>query len=245
MTRAVAAIALAMLVAGDVSPAGRHAENEPLRVLFIGNSLTAANNLPARVATLASVTGRDLEQRAVTYAGFSLEDHWSFGSARDVLASQKWDAVIMQQGPSSLPESQVQLRTWASRFADEVRAHGARPGLLTVWPDSTRRAVLGDVIASYRLAAEAAGAELYPAGVAWQAAWRCNLRSSLYSRDGFHPSALGTYEAALVIYGQLFKASVRRAVLAPAGQRPRTARLLQAAAATALGRKLPVGQSCG
>jgi hypothetical protein len=216
-----------------------------LRVLFVGNSLTRSNDLPARAAALAASTGRRLQYKSVVYAGFSLEDHWNLGAARAALASGEWDVVVMQQGPSSLPESQEHLRTWASRFAELARAVKTRPALLTVWPEGVRRSALPDVISSYRLAAQAAGAELFPAGEAWQAAWRCGLRPSLYGPDGFHPSLLGTYEAALVVYGGLFGAPVRSRVLNPAGEKPRTARLLQAAAATALGRAVAPDKQCG
>ena len=77
----------------------------------------------------------------------------------------------MQQGPSALPESQVNLIEWAERLAELAREHGTRPALLTVWPEGYRVNALGDVIASYANAAKAAGAELYPAGLAWQTAW--------------------------------------------------------------------------
>ena len=77
----------------------------------------------------------------------------------------------MQQGPSALPESQVELRESAVRLADIAREHKVRPALLTVWPESYRSNALGDVIASYAKAAKAARAELYPAGAAWSSAW--------------------------------------------------------------------------
>ena len=75
---------------------------------------------------------------------------------------------------------------------------GARPALLTVWPESYRRGALVDVIGSYRRAADAAKADLLPAGAAWRAAWRCDPAIALYGPDGFHPSELGTYTAGLV-----------------------------------------------
>ena len=134
-------------------------------------------------------------------------DHWNLGEAQKALATRSWDVVVMQQGPSALPESQVNLRAWAMRFADEARSRGTRPALLTVWPESNRQSALSDVILSYRRAAGAAGAELLPAGVAWQEAWRCDRRVPLYGGDGFHPSPLGTYATALVVYGRLFQGS--------------------------------------
>ena len=99
----------------------------------------------------------------------SLEDHWNAGRVPAEIATGEWDAVVMQQGPSALPESQVNLREWAERLAELAREHGTRPALLTVWPEGYRVNALGDVIASYANAAKAAGAELYPAGLAWQA----------------------------------------------------------------------------
>ncbi len=217
---------------------------ETLRVLFVGNSLTATNDLPAVVAELAGRSGRRLEYRTIVFGGYALEDHWRQGDARAALASGRWDVVVMQQGPSALPESQANLREWASRFAEAARLHGVRPALLTVWPESYRRSALRDVIASYRRAAAAARAGLLPAGLAWRTAWSCEQRLGLYGPDGFHPSVLGTSSAALVVYGRLFRAPLLGAA-SPTGVRPRTARLLQWAAAVSLRRSVPPARRCG
>jgi hypothetical protein len=238
------AVAALLLTWGPPS-AGARTDAEPLRVLFVGNSLTSTNDLPARVAALADAGGRELEVGAVTFDGFSLEDHWHRGDARVELATRSWDAVILQQGPSALPESQIHLREWAARFAAVGRAAGARPGLLGVWPESSRRAALGAVIASYRKAAHSARADLFPAGAAWRAAWACDRRVQLYGKDGFHPSELGTHLAALVVYGRLFRAPLLSPRLAASDASPRTSRILQAAAATALGRRLAASRRCG
>ncbi len=243
LRRIAVSFGLAAALLGCVSSAGA-ADAPPVRVLFVGNSLTEWNDLPGRVAGLAAATGRQLEYEAITFGGFSLEDHWNQGDARAAIATGRWNVVIMQQGPSALPESQVDLRLWAGRFADEARAVGTRPALLTVWPENYRRPALSDVIVSYRNAAEAAGAQLFPAGEAWHAAWDCNARLPLYGPDGFHPSPLGTYAAALVVYGRLFKAPLLEASLRR-GVKPKTGRLLQAAATKALRRPLPAAQRCG
>jgi hypothetical protein len=243
LRRIAVLLGLAAVLLGCASSAGA-GDSAPVRVLFVGNSLTEWNDLPARVAGLAAATGRQLEYEAITFGGFNLEDHWNQGDARAAIATGRWNVVIMQQGPSALPESQIDLRKWAIRFADEARAVGTRPALLTVWPESYRRPALSDVIVSYRSAAEAAGAQLFPAGEAWHAAWDCNPRLPLYGPDGFHPSALGTYAAALVVYGRLFKAPLLEASLRR-GLKPKTGRLLQAAATKALGRRVPPAQRCG
>jgi hypothetical protein len=228
----LAAVAAALVLPASVADA----RVGSLRVLFVGNSLTESNNLPGVVASLARSSGRRLEYGTVVFPGYSLEDHWNQGDARAALASGDWEIVVMQQGPSALPEGQAHLRLWAGRFADEARAHGIRPALLTVWPESFRgRAALLQVVASYRNAATAARATLLPGGAAWWEAWSCDYRIPLYGPDGFHPSRLGTYAAALVVYGRLFKAPLVTA-------RTRRTRVVQKAAARALGR--PVLRPC-
>lgn len=196
-------LVLLALVAGGCAQAPQDGAGEPLRVLFVGNSLTQTNDLPAVVATLVRGLGTELEYETIAPGGTSLEDHWNAGRVPAELASGDWDAVVLQQGPSALPDSRVNLREWAERLAGLAREHGTRPALLTVWPESYRAAALTDVISSYANAAEAADAELYAAGVAWQSAWKRNPALPLYGPDGFHPSPLGTYLAALVVVAGL------------------------------------------
>jgi lysophospholipase L1-like esterase len=94
----------------------------------------------------------------------------------------------------------VNLIEWAKRWADEARAHGARPAMLTVWPEQDRYAVFPAVIANYSAAARAARAASFPAGVAWVDAARRVPGLRLYGPDGFHPSRVGTYLTAAVVY---------------------------------------------
>jgi lysophospholipase L1-like esterase len=217
---------------GSDETADPDAARAPLRILFLGNSLTAANDLPDVVASIAEEAGRrPLEVQAVAPGGVSLEEHWTSTGAREAVASSRWDAVVMQQGPSSLPGSREHLRRWARRWADAIRARGGRPALLTVWPEDERRSAFTDVIASYAAAANASGAELLPAGDAWLAAWRRDPDLALYGQDRFHPSELGTVLAALVVYAGL--TGTKPAAL-PVSADAETADVLRAAAAEAL-----------
>src|SRR5262245_17747361 len=47
------------------------------RVLFIGNSLTQANDLPAMVETLSRQGGTPISTVTVAFGGFGLGDHWN------------------------------------------------------------------------------------------------------------------------------------------------------------------------
>jgi hypothetical protein len=205
-SRVALLLVISIVLAGARAVAGDAQQRPHLRVLFLGNSLTAANDLPRMVAALGAKAGRvDVDYETVAPGGVNLEDHWRLTGGREAVARGGWDVVVMQQGPSALPESQVDLRTWASRFAGEIRSHGGRPALYAVWPEDYRTYAFPAVAASYRKAATASHAELYPAGTAWQSAWRRNPKLKLYGPDGFHPSPLGSYLAAAVIYGGLTK----------------------------------------
>lgn len=170
------------------------------RILFIGNSLTEFNGLPAMLCRLAAAGGHHAVCDAVTAGGYALEDHFADGRARQRLAEERWSIVVLQQGPSALDSSRINLREWTAQFAPLISAAGARPALYAVWPEKARSFDFPRVSDSYRLAASDVGGLFFPAGDAWQAAWRRDPRLPLYASDDFHPSAAGSYLAALVIY---------------------------------------------
>jgi hypothetical protein len=195
---------LATLTAALGGSAARADGPAHLRVLFVGNSLTATNDLPGTVAALAAAVGRvRIDVGTIAPGGYSLEDHWADGVARGALDGGGWDVVVLQQGPSSLPESRLNLIEWTTRWAAEARAHGTRPALLTVWPELARRPVFPAVIANHRAAARAAGAASFPAGAAWLDALSRAPRLPVYGPDGFHPSRVGTNLTAVVVYAGL------------------------------------------
>ena len=200
LTRAII-VATAVVLA---VPGASTSAQPKLRVLFVGNSLTAANDLPGRVQAIARAVGEvDVEVGSYTPGGYALEDHWADGTARRLVEAGGWDVVVFQQGPSSLPSSGVNLRQWTATWARAVRAHGGRPALLTVWPERARDYALASVIQNYRAAAVAAKAGLFPAGLAWSRCLASAPKIRLYGPDGFHPSPMGTYLAALVVYSGL------------------------------------------
>jgi hypothetical protein len=203
--------------------ASRRGESSLGRVLFIGNSLTEAKALPAVVETLSRQGGTPISTASVVFGGFSLEDHWNQGTAQRRIAEGGWSIVVLQQGPSSLPESQVALREWTQRFDTVIRTSGARTALYMVWPESNRRDAFDAVSRSYARAAEEVGGILMPVGEAWRGAWRRDPDMPLYGPDGFHPTTTASYLAALVIYQQI---TGRSPVGLPAGTDMSAARAL-------------------
>lgn len=184
-----------------------HAQATPgkaQRILFIGNSLTATTDIPARLEKLARAMGKDVAADSVTVNGYSLEDHWRDGRALAAIR-KGWDVVVLQQGTSSHADSREQLVEYARRFDREIRASGAKPALYMVWPLSDRPKDFPAVIQSYRSAASAIDAILMPAGEAWLRVLSKDRRARLYG-DAIHPSSLGSDLTVLTIYLSLFPA---------------------------------------
>ena len=177
--------------------------DDRLDILFVGNSLTYANDLPRLVETILQhgqqEVGR-IEMRA--HANWGLQDHWSSHKTHKHLDAHNWDLVVLQQGPSAT-EGRPSLLRYSARFADKIRSNGGQTALYMVWPSASRSFDFAGVIDSYRSAAEQVDGTLFPAGEAWQLAWNQDRNLPLYDPDRFHPSSLGTLLVAFVISDQL------------------------------------------
>ena len=171
-----------------------------LTVLFIGNSLTSVNDVPGLVRRIGDADGQPVRTWSVTTNDFGLPEHWNDGRAAREITRRHPAFVVLQQGPSSLPESRVVLRDYAARFARIAADAGAKPAVYMVWPSLQRSRDFDRVIESYTLAAQDIDARLLPVGAAWREAWRRDPKLALYGADGFHPSERGSWLAALVIY---------------------------------------------
>lgn len=205
------------------------------RILFVGNSLTAANNLPDVVARLAEADGQPRPTvQMLAVGGFSLEDHWNKGDAQRAVAAGPWDVVVLQQGPSALLESRRLLVEYTRRFATLIRQGGAQPALYMVWPSRDRRPDANGVSQSYRAAAKAVNGVILPAGDAWTLILQRRRELALYSDDGLHPTMAGTYLAALVVYQGLYDRTPV-GLPAPGGMDTADAKLLQDAASEVRG----------
>jgi len=172
-------------------------------ILFIGNSLTLANDLPGIVSAFARAAGTRLPTTTIAYGVFALEDHFHEGTSLAAIRQGGWRVVVLQQGPSGQPESQVNLRFWTQAFDRQIHSVGARTALFSVWPPSSGPSNFEEVATSYSVAAADVAGIYLPVTQAWLEAWRRDPLLPLYSTDAFHPAPAGSYLAALTIYAVL------------------------------------------
>lgn len=173
------------------------------RLLFIGNSLTYTNNLPLLVQELFTAVKLPKPYvEALTLPDASLGDHWQLPATRERMVKNKWDYIILQQGPSSQAASQQEFRRDMETIKPWLKQSGARPALFMVWPDSKRVRFFPQVRQAYAYAARQVDGLFLPAGLALQYVLEKEPRVSLFS-DGLHPTPVGSYLAAVVITSKL------------------------------------------
>ena len=201
-----------------------------LKVLFIGNSFTARNDLPGLIAKLATARGKTLEHRLISAGGASLRTHWNAGEALKAVQSGQYDHVVLQE-QSTLPVKNAKRMHENVRLFDEAtKAAGARTVLYMTWarqhePESQQ--VITDAYASI---GRELGASVVPVGLAWQRFLRQHDRPALHDKDRSHPTPAGSYLAACVFLAVLFRESPVGADAEVAGLSEEDRALLQEAA---------------
>jgi hypothetical protein len=205
-----------------------------LKVLFIGNSFTARNDLPALIGSLAAADDRRLVHRLISVGGASLRTHWNKGEARAEIQRGRYDFVILQE-QSTLPIKNPGRMHENVRLFDEcIKASGSKTALYMTWARQHAPESQAAITAAYMSIGREVGARVIPAGVAWERFLRRHDRPVLHDRDRSHPTLAGSYLAACVVFGVLFRSSPAGLRVEVEGLAEDEATLLQEAAAEVL-----------
>jgi len=208
LPRLFAALGLAGLAACSQATAGE--DRSDVAVLFIGNSLTSVNDLPAVVAKVAEAARDSVRVGMAAGPNLAVIDHTN-GSTDAVaqIDGGEWNFVVLQQGPTPAGVCRDTLVIAAMRLAPHVGAAGGRVALFLPWARQGSPAGLAAAGESATLAARAVGGVVVPVGVAWKLALDADPTLPLYGPDGYHPAPAGTLLAALTIYERLAGRDVR------------------------------------
>ena len=201
-----------------------------MRVLFIGNSFTARNDLPGLVAAMARARGDSLEHELISAGGASLRMHWNKGVARRRIEEGHWDVVVLQE-QSTLPvKNAARMHENVRLFVQPIESAGAKPALYLTWARRNAPGAQQLITEAYRSIARETGALVIPAGVAWEHFQRQHPTPVLHDRDLSHPTPAGSYLAACVCFATLFGQSPVGLEADIPGVSERELRLLQEAA---------------
>jgi hypothetical protein len=176
----------------------------PLRVLFVGNSYTYGNNLPALVQRISELTpGRKVVAEQVTEGGWSLQNHWLRGKAPGRVRLGKWDYVVLQDHSLRPIDDRPQFERFSRLFVHAVRKQGGRPLFYMTWARRHRPETQEILTGAYRRIAIEQKAALAPVGEAWREILTGPDPRRLHLGDDSHATAEGSYLAALTILATL------------------------------------------
>ncbi len=193
--------------------------------LFLGNSYTYYNTLWRIFEDLCEAEGFDVDVDVVYEGGWTFEQYADpadkFGTRfREKLEENTYDYVFLQGSPSGFLRSPETFYPAARTLIESVRASGATPVLYatwakkpgSVWYDETSPKYLGipyetmirDDTALYDFIGQELSVPVSHVGTAFYHACAAEPALELYDPDASHPSASGTYLAALCHFATVF-----------------------------------------
>ena len=176
------------------------AEDEEIRVLFVGNSYTYYWNMPLQVTLMADSLGKKVFTKQSTVGSSNLEEHWKGEretQTRAIIEQGDWDFVVLNNHSLSAKDTPESFREYGLKFAKLIKQTGAKPVFYMTWPRKHNRLMLKTISESYREIANASAAELVAVGELWNKSISLHPEKNLYARDESHPSPQGSYLAAL------------------------------------------------
>ena len=205
-------LGLALLALSSIAHA-QDTQPRTLRVLFVGNSLTYVNDLPATLRAIAAAqpTPVKIETQTFVAPGGTLADRWNDGKAAAALGVGHWDALVLQERGGVLAcmvDSEQRSSTECRASERAHREFGARAKaantpvfVLATWgPNDAYQAKLDRAAKQIALRIDA---QVVPAGKALRALAHRNGDAATFP-DGVHPSLVAT----LVMAAQLHAAIV-------------------------------------
>jgi hypothetical protein len=188
-------------------------DSNTVKVLFIGNSYTAVNNLPGLLIELAAHESKPLDAEMVDVGGATLANHWSQGQALAAVQRTHWDYVVLQEqselgvGFVGNTIDPTPFYKYVRLFNTEIQKVGAKTLLYLTWARQNAPQNQSFLTKAYMDIANELNVMVAPVGVAWQQTLKTYPAAHLFQEDGSHPSAVGSYLAACVFYATIYHKS--------------------------------------
>lgn len=199
-----------------------------LRVLFVGNSVTYYNNMPAMLEAIASANpeGPAITTELHAAGGRELAEALELTELIELVRSGDWDLVVLQEQSRLGNTNFVNGRNVVADpepFFEATRAwtqlataHGAQALLLASWLDRDEAEREWEMVGwAFREIGREAAIPVLGLDLAWKHASQVSPEIDLYDADQFHPSGLGSLLIATSIYMQIARLDDARTVVLP------------------------------
>ena len=194
----------------------------PLNILFLGNSHTAANDLPAMVENLIERRSVNVQVRTKSYSSGFLEELANIQELKRDIQSKKWHTIVMQGAKLSSSHKYEYDHSGAVQIAKLAIKNGLRTWLFAEWPRKGWNET-AYILKEYQEIAGPSGAKIVPVGRVWDRLLADRPNLELWSADGNHASLLGSYVAACSIAAYIYPPQNSAKAWHPSGIDPNTA----------------------
>lgn len=174
------------------------------KILFVGNSLTYTNGLPKILEKVSENFGATITTKSLCFPNYAIIDHLNEGKLQAILSKEKFDYLVVQQGPSSQSKGKKMLIEDGKKLKKLCDKYKIKMAYFMVWTSKEWYHTFDLVIENHRIAAKQNKALLFPVGQIWKKYSDYKNVDNLYSFDGFHPSKAGSFLSALVMFRELF-----------------------------------------
>ncbi len=172
-----------------------------MKILFIGNSHTFFNDMPATAADmLAELTGEKVDVTMLAYSYKELDWHMKseYFAVRFNIMYGGYDYCVAQQAAHPFP-GDLQTAEQLMRIADLCRSVGTEPVLIQTWQEKGKPEQQAKLSMGNARAARMTNTLLAPVGTVWTRLLKEHPEIDLYERDGEHAGPYGAYLEALTI----------------------------------------------
>lgn len=196
--------------------------DDSVKILWIGNSYTYFNDVPAMVQNIGALNGVSVSPTRILKGGERLKGHLQNPQLHEQIKKGGWDFVVIQEN-SSLPAYSTkfvaeEVKPYAAEIDSLVKAYtpeattvyymtwGHRNGNIrqTDYPlDDNYEDMQARLVTSYTEMAFENNGLLAPVGRAWREIRRNHPEIDLYTEDNFHPSLAGSYLVANTIFATI------------------------------------------
>ena len=172
-----------------------------MKVLFIGNSHTFYNDMPATFADLyEAAEGVRPQVTLLGHPGRRWDWHWQeYYELRFNLMYGAYDYCVIQQAAHPFPGRETTLE-YGEKLIALCKECGVTPVVCMTWAEKAHPENQQIMCETYEQLTQEQGALLSPVGRIWKEVLRQAPEVGLYYLDGAHASAYGSYLIALIHY---------------------------------------------
>ncbi len=176
-----------------------------MKILFVGNSHTYFNDMPAIFSKFWEVNTGD--KPIVTMLAYSARDlAWhnnEYFSLRFNILYGSYDFCIIQQQAHPFPGKDQTLEGLLP-ILSLCREAGTKPVIVSTWVEKRNPELQESVNSAYLEIAESTGCTLAPVGFIWDTVLQTHPEIDLFWYDGEHASPEGDYLLAMILFRTVF-----------------------------------------